>query len=192
VSWDDMITKYLGARLSDSELVGPSTVSRIGTLVCPSDETARPTWARQPRSYAVNRNYHATQNYPGTQEKNWGAFSGFHTTPGSPYPAGAIWPRTYKLTEFPRSSETIMAMDSPTFNNVLGNESGGYIDNPTSQYNGFVDLKSGPHNKKGNYLFVDGHVASHYVMETVGEITSGTPSYGWPVNPRGMWKRFRQ
>lgn len=93
---------------------------------------------------------------------------------------------TRRVSQVPDPSGTFSLVEvlvlDPLGQNVLaGGQNGGYsyIDNPVQQNNNMSSGSLAWHNKRWNYLFVDGHVTLIRPEETVGTGSLSTP--------KGMW-----
>jgi prepilin-type N-terminal cleavage/methylation domain-containing protein/prepilin-type processing-associated H-X9-DG protein len=204
LAWDSYIHRYIGGNGSDSDLItGLTSLDACPkVLKCPGDRVQiMAAWADygQRRTYAMN-----------SVGANWGTEYQVDTKKQSyPLPAishgvGIYWqdsgvPGTglpdwnakgYKSTAVQDNGGTILLVEEPNFQNVVGNiwpcvsigplGSGDlYQTDPSPGSHNYGNDQYGIHSKRFNYLFHDGHVQALKLEQTVG---SGTLS-----NPKGMW-----
>jgi prepilin-type N-terminal cleavage/methylation domain-containing protein/prepilin-type processing-associated H-X9-DG protein len=200
LSWDDLANEELGGNLTDEEKYAEGAPRQLDVLRCPADELERelgtayeptPPPVLHVRSYAVTR-----VEFAG--DPTGMAFHGV---------GGAIWlDWTYpnalvkkylcaKRSTFRNGSETLVAVENPGINNVLGGEQGSFIDSP---YNQYAQWRPGmipwarrsklitAHGTKWNYLFADGHVSFLHPRDTV---RSDDSIYDNLVCPGSIWTR---
>ena len=168
VSWDDLISPYLGITLTQAQLNSGSMPGNIRVLQCPSDKLP-PLSSVSRRSYAIPRGDYT---------------NGVSMGVGRTLNVSAIPPDGVRLLNIPKPSQTILLTDfssalckGDSSDNMAGNAGGSVVNNPTLQ------LTSGNgktlHGGSFNYLFVDGHAETLNPLQTVG---SGTLDHA-----RGMW-----
>ena len=192
VTWDDLISPYLGDRLTtaqERENFAPR-VKRV--LQCPADSIPSFPLNLPRNSYAANNADRSV-----TSVNDGGPFNSFNyntpsqngfTNPGYPpsptFPLAPIWDisfRCFKLTQLKNSSSLILITERVEASNVQGNQSRTTVNNPNEQGQWLsAPFNQGIHGKRWNYLFADGHVATLAWRETIGPLGSGGV-------PRGMW-----
>jgi len=157
----------------DKQIAGYMTNKQIGNYinygpkweVCPMDTLKRVQSSgrdQDPRSYSMVCNDQQSSNKP------YG-ITGF------------------KVNRIPRTSEVFVVVERPNINNP--SMSGGYA---TANYPGDQVAVTGTgypvpiHNKQWNYLFVDGHTATMFPLDTIGtgtNVNNGAKGY-WTVAPQ--------
>jgi prepilin-type N-terminal cleavage/methylation domain-containing protein/prepilin-type processing-associated H-X9-DG protein len=213
LAWDDWIHRYIGGTASDNALIkadgllDPSYCPKIEQ--CPADRLPIISWAQdyaQRRSYAMNSvgPDYGTQWQVDPQNRTYPLPTPTHgigiywDDPGS---APADWnAKGYKTSIVTDPSGTILLVEEPNEQNVVGNEwpsicngpvgtagAGNndlYQTDPTAGSKGgngqnYGNADYGLHSGRWNYLFFDNHVQALKMTDTVG---SGTLA-----NPMGMW-----
>jgi prepilin-type processing-associated H-X9-DG protein len=159
---------------ADNKLTNKKSVK---LFACPSDKQKRTSPTRLIRSYALNR---------GNGAGGWGVI------PDNPsfakYAYGIVnmdWSGTgnqwtAKISRLPAASHTIAITENQRATNYIGTDSAAIIDNATR----FTEDYTLPHGNAVNFLFGDGHAASHRPAETMGKGASLSLAY-----PYGMWTR---
>ena len=214
LAWDSWIYRYIGGSAPDAELITGETTTEHSPKIekCPADRI--PTLETDPlwswvqwglrRTYAMNSvgpnwgtDYQvstAGQKYPLpdlTQPGRHGVgiYWMDNGLPGTGFPDwGAIG---YKTTVVKDPAGTILLVEEPNIQNVVGNvwpsiclgpQGSGdlyQVDPNTADSKNFGNNQYGLHSKRFNYLFHDNHVQALKIEQTVG---TGTLS-----NPKGMW-----
>lgn len=168
VSWDDLISPYLGITLTPAQMSSGSMPGRQPILICPADRLPALTGASR-RSYAMPRG-------------DWDADGPMGV--GRTLNVSPDAPSGVRLASISEPSKTLMVTDystakakGDTGDNLAGNAGSSIVDNPTQQ----LSRGNGRQLHRGtfNYLFVDGHVENLNPEATVG---SGSMN-----RPRGMW-----
>lgn len=205
LSWDSWLNRNIGGRATDEDLitglVSPPNCPKI--LKCPGDRVQiMASWAdyTQRRTYAMNsvglawgsewQVSTANQSYPlPTAKRGIGIYWQDNGLPGSGLPDWDA--RGYKATLIKAPSGTILLVEQPNFQNVVGNvwpsiclgpQGVGdlYQMDPTSpNSHNYGNDQYGIHSKRFNYLFHDCHVESLKMDQTVG--------IGTLASPKGMW-----
>ncbi len=205
-TWDFLIEPY--AQKSGFKTTGANfATGNAPYLKCPSDTVARQQVAgrdNNPRSYTL----------PTGVEGLGGVIDSWAW---KPVPTGLVSPNRYfpgrTLAEFPSPADTLMVVEAPRYQNVIGSPFDNFVFCPsgrTSAYNRnqdgytaaaspntgvWADGKKGTHFDGWNYLFFDGHVkylrpeatirsaGKTYPMTT----SSGYYTTGTPDRPAAMW-----
>ena len=171
VTWDDLLSSYLGLNLSDAAKEGPWPFSgganpqaHIKTLLCPNridpiaGSDAEPFWAHQ-RCYGMV----ALEAYGGGVQY-------FYSTGifySAPPPSKQL--KNMKFARVRRTAETLLLVEVRTGRSAQGHVVGSFIASPpNAQLPNFVnDQRLAPHgNNSWNWLYVDGHVARSTFQET--------------------------
>ncbi|WP_160164619.1 type II secretion system protein [Pedosphaera parvula] len=203
LAWDSWIHRYIGGNASDADLISGLTSIDACPKVekCPGDRVAiMAAWANygQRRTYAMNSvggNW-STEYQVDTKKQSY-------PLPPISHGVGIYWQdgggagglpdweaKGYKTTVVSDPSGTILLVEQPNFQNVVGNiwpcisigplGSGDlYQTDPSPGSHNYGNDEYGIHSKRFNYLFHDGHVQALKLEQTVG---SGTLA-----NPKGMW-----
>jgi prepilin-type N-terminal cleavage/methylation domain-containing protein/prepilin-type processing-associated H-X9-DG protein len=200
LSWDDWIHKYVGGVASDDELLTGLTSPGHSPKIelCPADRVpTTEAWVNygQRRTYAMNCCGQAwgteiqvptdNQTYPLPTAKRG---VGIYWQDGSP----ASWDaKGYKTSVVKSFSDTILLVEEPNTQNVVGNvwpsiclgplgsNSDVYQTDSSSNARNFGNDSYGIHSKRFNYLFHDNHVQTLRMEDTVGT--------GTLQNSKGMW-----
>ena len=211
LAWDTWIFRYIGSRASDAVLITGETPTDISPKIekCPADRIptleSDPQWGwvkwGQRRTYAMNavgpawgvewqvdtanRSYrlpplnHGLGIYwqdgglPGTGLPDWEA-------------------KGYKTTALKDPAGTILLVEEPNIQNVVGNiwpcislgPSGTgdlYQTDPSPDAKNFGNDQYGIHSKRFNYLFHDNHVQALKLEQTIGKGTLNNPAGMWTV-----------
>ena len=208
ISWDSWLNRSIGGHAPEDDLstglVSIPNCSKI--LKCPADRVQiMPAWAdySQRRTYAMNSvglNYGtewqvstANQTYPlPTPKHGIGIYWQDAGLPGSGLPDWDA--RGYKSTVVKDAAGTILLVEEPNFQNVVGNvwpsiclgpQGSGdlYQMDPTSATaHNYGNDEYGIHSRRFNYLFHDSHVQALKMEETIGT--------GTLASPRGMWTLY--
>jgi prepilin-type N-terminal cleavage/methylation domain-containing protein/prepilin-type processing-associated H-X9-DG protein len=212
LAWDCWLYPYIGgSKVPDNVLMGGlvPTVYAPKILLCPADRM--PTLASDPlwgwvaggrrRTYAMNsvgvtwstewQVPTANQTYPLPNIDQFGRHGiGIYWQDGG-LAGQADWDaKGYKTTVVTDAAGTILLVEEPNIQNVVGNawpsvclgpQGAGdlYQVDPSPSAKNFGNNQYGIHGKRFNYLFHDNHVQALKIEQTVG---SGTLN-----NPRGMW-----
>lgn len=165
--YDDVVCDYIDAPLTDSERdAGSRPTNRpLRVAVCPKDRTTSPPRWGPARTYSMIDGY---TNAASVYIKGAG---GRIDEPGGYY-------APVPLAIIAQSSATILILERPNTNNVLGNNSGSVLHPlPTDLSNEMTTIQA--HRSRANWLMVDGHVELLPISAVIG---NGTLSY-----PKGMW-----
>jgi prepilin-type processing-associated H-X9-DG protein len=222
LSWDDMIMPYLGQKFTETEMLS-LTVHSVKVMLCPSDPFfPDPSWGptAQRRSYAmVTRRGSFAESTPFDPNQTGAPYRltlGMGDTINTQFigagVTSAVYPTCFKASNVRRSSETIWVSERHSTLNILGTDGRAIIDGPCAQ----MDFGSAPgstpvipvHQRRFNYLFVDGHVDGLTPTQTIGADSHGNggngsmgggtaaaavyAANGWTVpvgNANGGWKR---
>ena len=171
VTWDDLLSSYLGLKLSDAAKEGPWPFSggadpqaHIKTLLCANridpipDSEAEPFWAHQ-RCYAMV-----------AIEAHGGGVQYFHSTGvyyANPPPSKQL--KNMKFARVRRSAETLLLVEVRSGRSAQGHQAGAWVASPPLAMlpNWINNLRFAPHgNNSFNWLYVDGHVARSSMQET--------------------------
>jgi prepilin-type N-terminal cleavage/methylation domain-containing protein/prepilin-type processing-associated H-X9-DG protein len=204
LSWDSYIHRYIGGNGSDADLItGLTSLGACPKLLkCPGDRVQiMAVWADygQRRTYAMNSvganwgtEYQVDtkkQTYPlPTISHGIGIYWQDAGLPGTGLPDWEA--KGYKTTVVQDNAGTILLVEEPNFQNVVGNiwpcisigplGSGDLYQTDSSPgSHNYGNDEYGIHSKRFNYLFHDGHVQALKLEQTVG---SGTLN-----SPKGMW-----
>ena len=205
LAWDSWIHPYIGGTASRDDLItGLVTKERCPKIEkCPADRVQiMAAWAdySQRRTYAMNSVGLAWsaewqvdtggQSYPLPAAKHGvGIYWQDSGMPGTGLPDWDA--KGYKSSVVKDPSGTILLVEEPNFQNVVGNVWPSiclgpvgvgdlYQMDPTSpNSHNYGNDEYGLHSKRFNYLFHDNHVSSLKMEQTVGIGTLQTP--------RGMW-----
>ncbi|HEV7298425.1 MAG TPA: DUF1559 domain-containing protein [Tepidisphaeraceae bacterium] len=206
LTWEDQMMPYLGnRRMTDAMKEGssgwfgtaagdPNNIEKARTkiLVCPTDDIERGL------NY-VPITYHMVSRWGAIPATSWvnnwlgvAADVDFTTTntAASNYPNPRVGTQAFKLAAAKKSSEVFLLAERSSRFDRLGYYGGpgdvlvGRIEgyqgmNDTGYFTRFL------HQKKNNFLFVDGHVETLNPNTTVG--TGATSSL---IYPQGPWTRF--
>ena len=205
LSWDSWLNRYIGGHAADADLMSGlvSSVNCPKILKCPADKVQiMATWAdyTQRRTYAMNANginygsewqvSTANQSYPlPTAKHGVGIYWSDAGLPGSGLPDWDA--RGYKLAVVKDVANTILLVEEPNWQNVVGNvwpsiclgpQGSGdlyQLDPTSSTSHNYGNDQYGIHSHRFNYLFHDNHVQALKMEQTVG--------IGSLTSPRGMW-----
>jgi len=194
ISWDDRLSYYDGRKLSDIDAkanhLGDSPSQRNNRLnalyLCPSETIIDPFVARSPRrSYQLPR-VRVSMDGDLFDGAMWGGMYVMRF----PSPTFPKFGWSAKLSRVRASTETILLAETRVTVSRMGSAEGGNLDYPNAGLAGQIEKVSVPtlHNKKWNYLFCDGHVASFEPKDTFAK-PGGTSSnahgaaYMWTRNP---------
>jgi prepilin-type N-terminal cleavage/methylation domain-containing protein/prepilin-type processing-associated H-X9-DG protein len=205
LSWDSWLNPYIGGHASEADLLTGlvSIPNCSGVLKCPSDKVQiMPAWANysQRRTYAMNSvglNYGtewqvstANQTYPLPIAKH--GIGIYWQDGGVPSTGLPDWEaKGYKSAVVKDAAGTILLVEEPNFQNVVGNvwpsiclgpQGSGdlYQMDPTSaDSHNYGNDEYGIHSRRFNYLFHDSHVEALKMEQTVGT--------GTLTSPKGMW-----
>jgi prepilin-type N-terminal cleavage/methylation domain-containing protein/prepilin-type processing-associated H-X9-DG protein len=206
LSWDSWIHRNIGGVAPDKALITGETRTELcpRILKCPGDRI--PTLENDPQwgwvQYGMRRTYAMNSVGP-----NWG--TDYQISNAQPLPdlnapgrhgVGIYWMDTgklpswdakgYKTTVVEDPAGTILLVEEPNIQNVVGNiwpciclgpQGGGdlYQMDPAPDAKNFGNDTYGIHSKRFNYLFHDNHVQTLKIEQTVGT--------GTLAAPRGMW-----
>lgn len=178
-TWDDLISKQLGAKFTDAQLDGVTLPRPMQVLLCPSDDLPNAGAANQwKRSYAVPvGNGGAAANGPGCSTVSFFDYA-------SPYPTANPF-GAFKISQVRNAAQQLLLVERPSTFNLQGTTNNLSASGTAYQLaDGMLNklLKEPLHSKKWNYLFGDGHVSTMAPKETWGPTGSDT----WPL---GMWTR---
>jgi len=162
ISWDSLLSDYLGVPLTDAEKQGLLHRS-IKAVICPGDLEPLPPWGSGKRSYSLCRNsrmgaadlVYASQILDGTNFR-------------------------LNITRVPSPSQTLWVLERGSPSNNQGSESCSVTDTPQQQMDSNTYTQQ-MHGLSLNYLLLDTHVERHEPQDT-----SGT---GNIAVPRGIWTR---
>ncbi|MEM7682391.1 MAG: prepilin-type N-terminal cleavage/methylation domain-containing protein [Planctomycetota bacterium] len=203
VSWDDLLSEYMGIALTDDDirLNGLPEAQWSDVFLCPEDDVS------QGRTYSMVSA--DTPTDPTDPDLGIPRGVGTHRWQNEPFPqflddAGPdVWPTYFKLgtSDIPDESGTIAFAERVVFNpstgqgnNELGAATGSKMENPTQslpqwpQFGGFgYEL----HGETYNYAYVDGHVETQNPLDTLSEVTfdPDTPTGFSGPTPDGAWTR---
>jgi len=207
LSWDSWLNRYIGGHASDSDLIaGLVSIENCPKLLkCPADRVQiMAAWAdySQRRTYAMNsaglaygsewQVSTANQSYPLPNPKRGiGIYWQDGGLPGSGLPDWEA--RGYKTSTVFGPSGTILLVEEPNFQNVVGNVWPSIclgpvgsapcdlyqVDSTSTTGHNYGSSQYGIHSRRFNYLFHDNHVQSLKMEQTVGT--------GTLENPKGMW-----
>lgn len=187
LSWDDLISDYLGQKMTTTEKESAFNYKGIRVLQCPADsiESIYDTPGVQRRSYALVRAAMTTA-------KDGKPFAGVagEWTVGS---LAAYVPNQkfqLKITQVRQASGTLLAVEHANTWNAQGYDYEAYVDVP-GQVSPYVSYIGNPlttiqarqtfHGERWNFLFVDGHVDALRLEDTLGTGDFNTA--------KGMWTR---
>jgi prepilin-type processing-associated H-X9-DG protein len=192
VTWDDLISEYLGANLTSAEKEAQFNTKGIAALKCPSDpiDAIYTTAGVHRRSYALVRalkyNPRDGRDFSGIAAQ-WSVSALSTYTPNPKY--------QIKLTQLRAPARTLMAVERHHAWNVQGYDNEAYVDRPAqvSQLDLFSSDPLTPdnarrtfHGARWNFLFADGHVDSLMLEETVRTTAGGVPDF---TTATGIWTR---
>jgi prepilin-type N-terminal cleavage/methylation domain-containing protein/prepilin-type processing-associated H-X9-DG protein len=213
LAWDSWIYRYIGANASDRDLITGLTPTLLSPKIekCPADRI--PTSPTDPqwgwvnfglrRTYAMNSvgsawssDYQvstAGQTYPLPELSQFGRHGvGIYWQDGGlPSTGLPDWDaKGYKTTVVKDPAGTILLVEEPNIQNVVGNiwpciclgpQGAGdlYQVDPGPDAKNFGNNEYGIHSHRFNYLFHDNHVEAIRIEQTVGT--------GTLANPKGMW-----
>jgi prepilin-type N-terminal cleavage/methylation domain-containing protein/prepilin-type processing-associated H-X9-DG protein len=180
VTWDDLLNRAMGGRMTSTEMDEIYSTRDVPAMHCPGDFApvqgiADPRAIR--RSYALVRAYTVVAG-------NMGVGGRLVLNPNYPVDRTAA----IRISEVRRPCEQIAIAERPVGNNILGGANG-YVDRAAQQVvDSFAPNPSsrGPHGDRWNYLFVDGHIESLKLEETLKPLPTGEFSL-WNCN--SMWTR---
>jgi len=178
--WDDLLHQYLGGTQARSGVLQRAiTPNAPSVLRCPEDQFDRPIWALpgSVRSFSMPQSIQGSDPVTRVTHGTGGSTNWVLAT-NSPQTLGF---RAYRMTELRNSSGTLLLVERHE-RNVAGNVFGAVIDRPADQ-----SPRVPPHNKRFNYLFVDGHIESLRPIETAAEVGGATQMFNYP--PGKMWTR---
>jgi prepilin-type N-terminal cleavage/methylation domain-containing protein/prepilin-type processing-associated H-X9-DG protein len=182
-TWDDLIHKYIGGSAPQRELdlgiLDSIYVPKV--LKCPADRVQNTIpWAQ----YAHRRTYSmvagptvfsANSALPPTQlgvgVKYWWDGGGLPD-----YDRDG-----YKSSQVQDPGDSIMLVENPKTNNIVGNEWPSTVNSPEEQMTGYGGPVYFLHSGRYNYLFHDGHSAVHKITDTVGRGTTNAPKGKWTI-----------
>ena len=211
LAWDSWIYRYIGGTAPDSALVTGETPTSYAPKIekCPADRLptleSDPNWGWVQyglrRTYAMNSvgmswstEYQvstANQTYPLPDLNVLGRHGvGIYWMDGG---IGGMpdWDaKGYKTTVVKDPSGTILLVEEPNIQNVVGNmwpsvclgpKGAGdlYQLDPSPDAKNFGNDQYGIHSRRFNYLFHDNHVQALKIEQTIGT--------GAMIAPRGMW-----
>jgi prepilin-type processing-associated H-X9-DG protein len=189
IPWDDVLDRYLGGDLTDDEQKAPIAPRPKRVLECPADDVIRRTAVNRLTGPFLTRSY-AMVRVPeaGAEHEHDLHFLGAGGQSGS----GVTRHICAKRVWFRRPSETLVIVERPTSDNILGLGSTTPVaDGPIFQVPSyFTAYRKSNHGSKWNYLFCDGHVAAYLLEETVrpkgdwyATISAHPANYMWTRNP---------
>lgn len=180
VSWDDLIGPYDGRELSDTLILalslGPANSRYCPIYQCPRNGIKS---TRYLRSYSMNSGVKAAPGNAPADSPNsltWGVTVSSDTTYGPKKP----W--SVKVTSIERPSEVLWLTEKLSNVNYLGNASCSTVENPSPS--ALTIYMPQPHNGRGNYLFMDGHVT---IMRPIDTVAPGATF----DQPKGIWTRVQ-
>jgi prepilin-type N-terminal cleavage/methylation domain-containing protein/prepilin-type processing-associated H-X9-DG protein len=193
VTWDDLIDKHLGGRLTEAEMASAYAPYAREVFTCPEDVRDRPGYAVTPLAgQAVHRRSYGISHWGGVEADGlmFEGVSGAHAA-YEPLPWATISRfLSVRQSRIPDAAGTILAFDMPSTNNNLGGffAHAGRPYDQTVGFAGFDGLdKRGIHGaKRWNYLFCDGHVETMNPKDTVRGTTGA-----WYYESNHMWTRNR-
>ena len=205
LSWDCWIHRYIGGTAPDSALITGLVPKEFcpKILKCPADRVQIvPAWAdySQRRTYAMNS---VGPSYP--TEYQVDTLSQRYRLPNLDHGVGIYWQdgglaatglpdwdaKGYKTSVVNDPAGTILLVEEPNFQNVVGNIWPCICNGPTgvgdlyqmdptsATSHNYGNDEYGIHARRFNYLFHDNHVQALKMEQTVG---TGTLN-----NPKGMW-----
>jgi prepilin-type N-terminal cleavage/methylation domain-containing protein/prepilin-type processing-associated H-X9-DG protein len=212
LAWDSYIIAYIGRNVPQADLNGLTPIPECPKVEkCPADRIPiMAAWAdySQRRTYAMNSvgpewgvEYQvstANQTYPlPPLDRGVGIYwQDNGLSPGSMPDWDA---KGYKSSVVRDPSGTILLVEEPNYQNVVGNVWPSICNGPVFTGSGSVDLfqvdatsstghnygysEYGLHSKRFNYLFHDGHVQALRIEQTVGTGTTSSPKGMWTVMP---------
>jgi prepilin-type N-terminal cleavage/methylation domain-containing protein/prepilin-type processing-associated H-X9-DG protein len=180
VSWDDLLNRPLGGRMNSDEMDALYAPRDMPAMHCPGD--AAPVQgisdpAARRRSYAWVRAYTVVAG-------NMGVGGRLVINPNYPLDRSAV----IKMSDVRRPAEQIAVAEKPVGTNILG-AANGFVDRAGQQVaDAFSPNPSsrGPHGDRWNYLFVDGHVESLKLEQTLKPLPTGESTL-WTCN--SIWTR---
>ena len=213
LAWDTWIHRYVGGNSPEAELMTGLTPTEYCPKIekCPADRIPTPlndpqwgwvNWGLR-RTYAMNSvgsrwmtDYQvptAGQTYPLPDLTSNGRHGVgiYWQDDGLPTTGMPDWEaKGYKSSVVKEPSGTILLVEEPNIQNVVGNiwpcicngpKGAGdlYQLDPALDAKNFGNNEYGIHSKRFNYLFHDNHVSALRIEQTVGTGTLSTP--------RGMW-----
>jgi prepilin-type N-terminal cleavage/methylation domain-containing protein/prepilin-type processing-associated H-X9-DG protein len=179
VTWDDLLNKYFGGNFTDAEKDLGIPQRPVNVVLCPTDPFTQradfsPTSVEQPRSYAVPHMWPSGTTPVNATQISMTLFDRSEAATPNPFM------RSFKITDV-KAAETLLLVEKPSVNNILGNISDSTAYSPYSQ--ALNDTLTPVHSKKWNYLFADAHVERLTPRETRGTSTFPTWYYGpWTRN----------
>lgn len=208
LAWDSWLHRYIGGSAPDSDLITGLTSIQWCPKVekCPADRVAiMAAWADygQRRTYAMNSvgpnwssDYQvstANRSYPLpslTQNGRHGV--GIYWQEGSGLPDWEA--KGYKSSVLLEPSSTIILVEEPNYQNVIGNVWPSICNGPigygdlyqidpsaNAASHNYGNSQYGLHGKRFNYLFHDNHVEALKIQDTVGTGTTAAPKGMWSV-----------
>lgn len=217
LAWDTWIHRYLGGTASDAELITGLTPTAYCPKVekCPADRI--PTLENDPQWWWVKWGMRRTYSMNGVGPR-WATDYQVPTL-GQRYPlpdlfapgrhgVGIYWQdnglpgtglpdwdaRGYKTTVVKDPTGTILLVEQPNIQNVVGNiwpcisigpwgPGDLYQIDPGPSAKNFGNHQYGLHSRRFNYLFHDNHVEPLRVEQTVGSGSLSNPAGAWTVRP---------
>jgi prepilin-type N-terminal cleavage/methylation domain-containing protein/prepilin-type processing-associated H-X9-DG protein len=208
LAWDTWIYRYVGGTAPDSSL----NVALVPTVFapkiekCPADRL--PTLETDPQwgwvKWGLRRSYAMNSVGP-----NWGSEWWVDITKPLPdlsvagrHGVGISWvgggvggypdwdAKGYKTTVVKAHASTVLLVEQPNIQNVVGNAWPAFCNGPSGtgdlfqvdpspSAKNFGNHQYGIHSRRFNYLFHDNHVQAMKLQETVGQGTLN--------NPKGIW-----
>ena len=181
ISYTDFISPYLGLRLTENQLNGGLNVRAYGgkarLFLCPAD--VDPTGSSLTYSMPIHSNNSdgKPHNFPNTGSAGIGVYLDSATDPDY-----VPW----KFVKVRKSAETLLLVEKTCIGGQgLGARDGNRLRFARFQFDGMTERL---HNRRFNYLFVDGHVeflaAEQTVKQDVPKLRVN-PSLG--LHSEGMW-----
>lgn len=186
LSWDDLISDHLGGNLSTAEKEAAFNYKGLEVLKCPSDpyDPVYGTAGVHRRSYALVRAASAVNPNDG---RPFGGVAYQWTVPSlaAYQPSGKF---QLKISQIRNASSTFLAVENPNPWNAQGYDYESFIDTP-AQVSPYVmwlgDVLTGDrarrtfHGDRWNFLYVDGHVESLQLEDTVRNGDFGIAHGAW-------------
>jgi len=194
MSWDDLINKQLGGSLNEDEKERAFAYKPMPILKCPADDVAPIYIAKgvQKRSYSMLRSGFCP---PDEYGRTFRGVAAQFSVDDIAFLAYSRPQYRVKLTHVRRAAETLMVVERFDPWNAQGFDHASWIDRPAEQSLTVhfstdqllpSEAQRTPHGKRWNYLFVDGHVESLLLEDTVRRDAGGTAEFD---KPHGMWTR---
>lgn len=157
-------------------------ISQLGYTLYPQPYATYPSWTRRASAFLCpsattsdGRNFGMTGKLPEASggSKYGGTSYGMNIYLGSFYnPAGAAASRDYSVSEFGNASRAVL-LGETRGSDMAGGNGSGYVLHAQTQATlndpGRCDALADRHNRRNNFLFVDGHVEGLSTIESCAE-----------------------